>query len=228
MMAGVSLRIRPFAAAADRAWVRQLWQAAMPPSWPVLPAGIGQLGEGLIAQAGNVRVGFAALDKAGSIRSTSWSPGPGPGQSPGPFCWRAPARTPYSRRYSVRPRGPSAASASPRRCTGRGSARPWSCAPPRSSGRPVSAPATSAGPPASRSTAARGTGPGGDMPCTPARSDPQFVATAPSRPTTMIAERNRPLRSINWIARRNRHLIARRIGRLPGCISSSRTGAYAR
>ena len=39
----------------------------MPPSWPVLPAGIGQLDEGLVAQAGHVRVGFAALDAAGSI-----------------------------------------------------------------------------------------------------------------------------------------------------------------
>jgi hypothetical protein len=31
--------------------VRLLWQASMPPSWPVLPAGIEQLGEGLVAQA---------------------------------------------------------------------------------------------------------------------------------------------------------------------------------
>jgi GNAT superfamily N-acetyltransferase len=67
MMGGVSWRIRAFAAAADRAWVRLLWQAAMPPSWPVLPAGIGQLDDGLVAQAGHVRVGFAALDAAGSI-----------------------------------------------------------------------------------------------------------------------------------------------------------------
>jgi len=51
MMTGVSWRIRPFTAAADRAWVRLLWQASMPPSWPVLPAGIGQLGEGPVAQA---------------------------------------------------------------------------------------------------------------------------------------------------------------------------------
>jgi hypothetical protein len=67
MMTGVSWQIRPFAAAADRAWVRLLWQAAMPPSWPVLPAGIGQLGQGLVAEAGSVPVGFAALDTAGSI-----------------------------------------------------------------------------------------------------------------------------------------------------------------
>jgi len=75
MMTGVGWRIRPFAAAADRAWVRLLWQAAMPPSWPVLPAGIGQLGEGLIAQAGHARVGFAALDTAGSILLILVEPG---------------------------------------------------------------------------------------------------------------------------------------------------------
>ena len=307
MMTGVGWRIRPFAAAADRAWVRLLWQAAMPPSWPVLPAGIGQLGEGLIAQAGHARVGFAALDTAGSIPLILVEPGyqrrgigagpleaaqqqvragtassltagsggavyiwPGvpvpcdlpaaeiffasrgwrrthdtldlvtdpagyrlpPGAAeraartgvtitraagddlaavrafeaaafpswapwfaaarpehvllartrPGSIagtccCWRAPARTPCSRRCSAGPRGPSAASASPRRCTDRGSGRPWSCAPPRSSARPVSAPATSAGPPASRSTAAPDIGPGGVTPCTPARPDLQFADT---------------------------------------------------
>jgi GNAT superfamily N-acetyltransferase len=252
MMGGVSWRIRAFVAAADRAWVRLLWQAAMPPSWPVLSAGIGQLDEGLVAQAGHVRVGFAALDAGGSIplilvepayqrrgigtglldaalrqlragsvtagsggtvyiwpgvprdlpaavsffaargwrhthdtldlvtdlagyrppqalpgappqpasrshgrpqatcrpwarskrlpspagpagspppaRSTSCSPGPGPGPSPEPCYWRAPARTACSRRCSARPQGPSAASASPRHCTGRASGRPWSCA----------------------------------------------------------------------------------------------------
>ena len=75
MMGGVSWRIRAFVAAADRAWVRLLWQAAMPPSWPVLPAGIGQLDEGLVAQAGHVRVGFAALDAAGSIPLILVEPG---------------------------------------------------------------------------------------------------------------------------------------------------------
>jgi GNAT superfamily N-acetyltransferase len=75
MMDGVSWRIRAFVAAADRAWVRLLWQAAMPPSWPVLPAGIGQLDEGLVAQAGHVRVGFAALDAAGSIPLILVEPG---------------------------------------------------------------------------------------------------------------------------------------------------------
>jgi GNAT superfamily N-acetyltransferase len=75
MMSGVSWRIRPFAAAADRAWVRLLWQAAMPPSWPVLPAGIGRLGEGLVAEAGPVPVGFAALDRAGSIPLMLVEPG---------------------------------------------------------------------------------------------------------------------------------------------------------
>jgi len=71
----VSWRIRPFATAADRAWVRLLWQAAMPPSWPVLPAGLGQLRQGLIAEAGPVPVGFAALDTAGSIPLILVQPG---------------------------------------------------------------------------------------------------------------------------------------------------------
>jgi GNAT superfamily N-acetyltransferase len=75
MMTGVSWRIRPFAAAADRAWVRQLWQAAMPPSWPVLSAAIGQLDKGLVAQAGDIPVGFAALDTAGSIPLIMVDPG---------------------------------------------------------------------------------------------------------------------------------------------------------
>jgi GNAT superfamily N-acetyltransferase len=75
MMTGVNWRIRPFAAAADRAWVRLLWQAAMPSFWPVLPAGIGQLGEGLVAEAGPVPVGFAALDMAGSIPLILVEPG---------------------------------------------------------------------------------------------------------------------------------------------------------
>jgi beta-N-acetylhexosaminidase len=39
----------------------------MPPSWPVLTAGIAQLGEGLVAEAGSDPVGFAAVDMAGSI-----------------------------------------------------------------------------------------------------------------------------------------------------------------
>lgn len=47
----------------------------MPASWPVLPAGIGQLGEGLVAQAGPVPVGFVAFDRAGSIPLILVEPG---------------------------------------------------------------------------------------------------------------------------------------------------------
>jgi GNAT superfamily N-acetyltransferase len=75
MITGVSWRIRPFAAAADRTLVRLLWQAAMPQSWPVLPAAIEQLGQGLVAEAGPVPVGFAALDPAGSIPLILVDPG---------------------------------------------------------------------------------------------------------------------------------------------------------
>ena len=74
-MTCVSWQIRPFAAAADRAWVRLLWQAAMPPSWPVLSAGIERLGLGLVAEAGPGPVGFAALDMAGSIPLILVDPG---------------------------------------------------------------------------------------------------------------------------------------------------------
>lgn len=75
MMTCVSWQIRPFAAAADGAWDKLLWQAAMPPAWPVLPAGIGQLGQGLVAEAGSIPVGFAALDTAGSIPLILVDPG---------------------------------------------------------------------------------------------------------------------------------------------------------
>ena len=52
-IAGVRWRIRPFAQVADREWAEGLWAAAMPPSWPLLPAGIAILGEGLVALAGH-------------------------------------------------------------------------------------------------------------------------------------------------------------------------------
>ena len=60
-------RIRPFAQAADRAWAERLWVAAMPPSWPLLPAGIAMLAGGLVAEAGMGPVGLAAVDMAGSV-----------------------------------------------------------------------------------------------------------------------------------------------------------------
>ena len=68
MMAGVGRANRPLAAAADQPWVRLLWQAAMPPCRPVLPASIRQLGQGLVAEAGLAPVGFAALDRLGASR----------------------------------------------------------------------------------------------------------------------------------------------------------------
>ena len=60
-------RIRPFVPAADREWVPRLWAAAMPPSWPVLPAGIAMLADGVVAEAPTGPVGLAAADRAGSI-----------------------------------------------------------------------------------------------------------------------------------------------------------------
>ncbi len=39
----------------------------MPPSWPLLPAGIAMLADGLVAEAGTGPVGLAAADRAGSV-----------------------------------------------------------------------------------------------------------------------------------------------------------------
>jgi GNAT superfamily N-acetyltransferase len=63
----VSVRIRSYRPVADRDWVEELWAAAMPPAWPVLRAGIAAITEGLVAESGAVPVGFAAVDRAGSI-----------------------------------------------------------------------------------------------------------------------------------------------------------------
>jgi GNAT superfamily N-acetyltransferase len=63
----VRWRIRPFAQAADREWAEGLWLAAMPAAWPLLPAGLAVLGDGLVAEAGTGPVGLVAVDMAGSI-----------------------------------------------------------------------------------------------------------------------------------------------------------------
>jgi ribosomal protein S18 acetylase RimI-like enzyme len=65
----VRWQIRPFAPAADREWAAALWAAAMPSSWPVLPAAIAMLGEGLVAEAGTGPVGLAAVDAVDSAGS---------------------------------------------------------------------------------------------------------------------------------------------------------------
>lgn len=66
-IAGVRWRIRPFAPASDREWAEGLWVAAMPPWWPLLPAGIAMIADGLVAETGAGPVGLAAVDMAGSI-----------------------------------------------------------------------------------------------------------------------------------------------------------------
>jgi beta-N-acetylhexosaminidase len=66
-MVGVRVQIRPYLSAADRPWVEEMWAAAMPPAWPVLRAGIAALTDGLVAESGAGPVGFAAVDRAGSI-----------------------------------------------------------------------------------------------------------------------------------------------------------------
>jgi GNAT superfamily N-acetyltransferase len=60
-------QIRSFAPLADREGVERLWAAAMPPAWPLLPAGIARLRGGLVAEAGSGLAGFVAVDMAGSI-----------------------------------------------------------------------------------------------------------------------------------------------------------------
>ena len=66
-IAGVRWRIRPYAPAADREWAQRLWAAAMPSWWPVLPAGIAMIADGLVAEVGAGPVGLAAVDLAGSV-----------------------------------------------------------------------------------------------------------------------------------------------------------------
>jgi ribosomal protein S18 acetylase RimI-like enzyme len=59
--------MRPYVPAADRESVAALWTAALSPTWPLLPAGVAMLGDGVVADVGRHAVGFAALDPAGSI-----------------------------------------------------------------------------------------------------------------------------------------------------------------
>lgn len=66
-IANVRVQIRPYLPGADCPWVEELWAAAMPPAWPVLRAGIAALSEGLVAETRAGPVGFAAVDRAGSI-----------------------------------------------------------------------------------------------------------------------------------------------------------------
>ena len=66
-MACVEWQIRPLRAAAAREMAERLWRAAMPLSWPVLPAGIGLLDAVLVAEAGTVAAGLVAVDPAGSV-----------------------------------------------------------------------------------------------------------------------------------------------------------------
>jgi hypothetical protein len=56
--------MRPFVPVADREWVPALWAAALPEAWPVLPAGIAMVADGLVAEAGTGPVGLAAVDMA--------------------------------------------------------------------------------------------------------------------------------------------------------------------
>jgi beta-N-acetylhexosaminidase len=74
-MSGVRWQIRPYQAIADREWLQRLWRSAMPPWWPLLPAALGLLDAGLVAETGPARVGFVAVDPAGSIPLVLVDPG---------------------------------------------------------------------------------------------------------------------------------------------------------
>jgi GNAT superfamily N-acetyltransferase len=59
--------IRDLDAAADRWVLDRLWEAALAPTWPLLPAGLDEIRDGLVAEEGGRPVGVVAVDPAGSI-----------------------------------------------------------------------------------------------------------------------------------------------------------------
>jgi hypothetical protein len=122
--------------------------AAMPPWWPLLPAGIAMLADGLVAEAGNGPVGLVAVDMTGSIPLILVHPAcQGRGVGAGLL---------------------AAALDTLRAGTAAGSAPPWSPRPRGSCLRPAPGLAISAGPPARPSTAVLATSPGVDTPCSTA------------------------------------------------------------
>jgi hypothetical protein len=74
-MNGLRWQIRPFQAIADREWLAGLWRSAMPPRWPPLPAALGLLDAGLVAETGPAPVGFVAVDPADSVPLVLVDPG---------------------------------------------------------------------------------------------------------------------------------------------------------
>src|SRR5439155_11985660 len=79
-IAGVRWRVRPDVQVADREWAQGLWVAAMP-WWPLLPAGIAMIADGLVAEAGPGPVGLAAsAPRDDAVCATSAAEG---GQVPG-------------------------------------------------------------------------------------------------------------------------------------------------
>jgi GNAT superfamily N-acetyltransferase len=59
--------LRTFRPAADHSALEALWQAALAPTWPLLPTAIARIKTGLVAERRGSPVGLAALDEAGSI-----------------------------------------------------------------------------------------------------------------------------------------------------------------
>jgi GNAT superfamily N-acetyltransferase len=75
MILNVRIGVRRYAPETDRGLVDGLWVAAMPPQWPLLPAGVAGLCDGLIAESAAGPVGMAAIDTAGSVPLILVTPG---------------------------------------------------------------------------------------------------------------------------------------------------------
>ncbi len=73
---GVSWTLRELDEQADRAAVANLWQAALAPTWPLLPRGLDLFRRGFVAvEPGDRFVGAVAVDPAGSVPALMVAPG---------------------------------------------------------------------------------------------------------------------------------------------------------
>jgi beta-N-acetylhexosaminidase len=59
--------IRDLDRVSDRRLLDRLWESALAPTWPLLPAGLSGIQDGLVAEDGGRPVGVVAVDPAGSI-----------------------------------------------------------------------------------------------------------------------------------------------------------------
>ena len=59
--------IRDLGQVSDRRVLDRLWESALAPTWPLLPAGLSGIRDGLVAEDGGRPIGVVAVDPAGSI-----------------------------------------------------------------------------------------------------------------------------------------------------------------